>query len=223
MACYLLICFQLPQPKNKKESEREGVDETRWAKLMIVVPEWWVPRTQTTLSSFYCLNIFIMNYSQNPSGILAPDRPPSRRVAGFQITWTLFQNKFQAPRRPQGQQESGLLARRRRTRHVAGWLPVFLFLPWPPACKALGRQEASPWTLRPTVPKTMETFPFGPGEPSWGAVEGTEAFALNNREVAGPALQTSFPDKHSPAGGLHLPGRGGGRRLKLNFQACIHS
>ena len=54
-------------------------------------------------------------------------------------------------------------------------------------------------------------------------MEGTEAFALNNREVDGPALQSSFPDKHTPAGGLHLPGRGGVGRLKLNFQACIHS
>ena len=54
-------------------------------------------------------------------------------------------------------------------------------------------------------------------------MDGPEAFALNNREGDGPALQSSFPDKHTPAGGLHLPGRGGVGRLKLNFQACIHS
>lgn len=32
-----------------------------------------------------------------------------------------------------------------------------------------------------------------------------------------------LPDKHTPAGGLHLPGRGGVTRLKLKSQASIHS
>ena len=50
-----------------------------------------------------------------------------------------------------------------------------------------------------------------------------EAFALNNREGRRGGPSSPFPDKHTPAGGLHLPGRGGDGRLELDFQACIHS